>query len=98
MRFVILLLLLVAHTWAVYLPPAQLGKPYSARITSQKLSECAVDDTAKTSGGMAHGVPPGLSVAADGVVLGEPKGEAISYQFVTVCSEARFTATIKVIN
>lgn len=96
MRFVLLILLTV-HTWAVYLPPAHLGKPYSEKISSQPLSACALDPNAKQSPGLANGIPEGLSVAADGTVSGTTNAEAITYQFGVACSEAKFVIRMKVI-
>jgi len=96
MRFAILFLLLAARTWAVYLPPAQTGKPYSEKISSQPLTACAIDPSVKTNPGLANGIPAGLSVAANGTVAGTTTAEPITYQFGVACAEANFIVRMKV--
>lgn len=94
----LVLLLIVIRTWYVNLPAAQAGRAYSAGL-SEHLSGCAVNPDAKTSPATMHGLPSGLSVAANGEVSGTV-GEAVkpaAYEFGVTCTEANFVARIKVL-
>jgi hypothetical protein len=97
MKIGLLLLLLALRTWAVYLPPAQVGQPYSQKISSQPLSSCAVDPDAPINPGTANGLPAGLSLATNGTVSGTTSAQPITYQFGVACAEANFIVRMKVV-